>query len=308
MIIQNLNAPERLTPNFLEVNDTKSTANNSGFVAESLTKSAKLKPKNTTKGVSIRDFDNEEDALPTGAYEAIRQGCKDVENHSLLPYSKNRDDIKLPATYNVLIENVSAFNKVIQILTSDEAELKSEYINICISLVFKKFQKKLRKYNNDMKVFIHDNMIKINIERTRFMLNTHPELLRKIQTKEQLQATMAKANVKAARTVQSNMAQLGKLTFERDHLPFSNLILKIAKKMDGSPTKPVLELEIEKEHFKKMFLDYHTFMKNNIKETLHKNKNRDSTFVPKISAEDMKKVASFVSRMKCLQHYDFGMK
>ena len=95
---------------------------------ESPNKSANFKRKNTNKGVSIRDFDAEEDALPNSAYEAIRQGSKDVENHSLLPYSKNRDDIKLPATYNVLIENVSAFNKVLPILTRDEADLKSEYI------------------------------------------------------------------------------------------------------------------------------------------------------------------------------------
>ena len=129
-----------------------------------------------------------------------------MENQSLLPYSKNRDDIKLPATYNVIIENVSAFNKVLSILVRDEAELKSEYINICISIVFKKFQKKLRNYNNEMKIFIHENIKKINIERTRFMLNTPPELLRKIQAKEQLQATVHKSDVRTDKAVQANMA------------------------------------------------------------------------------------------------------
>ena len=49
-------------------------------------------------------------------------------------------------------------------------------------------------------------------------------------------------------------------------------------------------------------------MKNNIKETLHKNKNRDASIVPKITAEDLKKVSSFVGRMKTLNHYDFGGK
>ena len=50
----------------------------------------------------------------------------------------------------------------------------------------------------------------------------------------------------------------------------------------GDPKKPTLELDIEKDHFKKMFADYHTHMKSDIREMMHKTKNKDVDFLLRI--------------------------
>ena len=164
-------------------------------------------------------------------FDSILATKKEIESSSLLPYSKNREQIKLPTIFTIPIDNALAFQKIMPIIMKKEAELKEKIINKCISIIFKKFQNKLRQWNIDMRAFIVKYEEKINILRTKFMLNTPPELLEKIIKKDNLVEQMNQVNKLKNPNVKKNKRigniqseNNGKIVFQRDHLPFNNLI------------------------------------------------------------------------------------
>ena len=146
----------------------------------------------TTKGGSMtkrgsqtmRTLVTSQSVVEVNNFQAIKNVRQDIENNSLLPYSKSRNIAKLPAQYNFPIDNIHTFNKTIHIVAKRESNEKIKKINELILIVFKNYQKRLRQWTVDIELFVLENMEKINVERAKFMLNTSPYLLDKYIKKE----------------------------------------------------------------------------------------------------------------------------